>query len=86
MTNMTKFAVWGSGPSSSSIVRGGEYSDAAYSIAQKRAASWVRTIGDGENPTTEVWFVEVECEEAALDAETRFDSATVGYAALDADV
>lgn len=72
---MDKFAVWGEGISNSAIVRAGEVSSEAYTVAAERGFAREGCEGDQ-------WVVEVVCAESDLDAQTRHDSATKGYARI----
>jgi hypothetical protein len=78
---MAKFIVYGQGISSSAIVRGGE---------ETFVASMVRRGLVAENKherltLDDAWCVEVECDEANLDTQTRRDSATIGYYSIGTD-
>jgi hypothetical protein len=67
---VSAYIVWGVGQSSSQIVRGGEAADAR-DVRDLIASEWAES--------DERWAVLVECDEADLDAQTRFDRATRGY-------
>lgn len=75
MQTTNTFSVWGEGISSSEIVRGGEASAEAYAVAAKKGFAREGCEGDQ-------WVVEVTCSESDLDAQTRHDSATKGYARM----
>lgn len=70
------FAVWGEGISSSEIVRGGETTHEACAVAADKGG-FAREGCEGNQ-----WVVEVTCSESDLDAQTRHDSATKGYARI----
>ena len=67
---MSAVAIWGNGSSSSPIVQSGEYDE----LARRAAAQ--HGVSDAD------WYVVVECDEADLDEQTRFDQATRGYCLL----
>jgi hypothetical protein len=69
------FAVWGRGIAQSAIVRAGKYDDRALTAARKAGFNRV----EDQDPNVASWYVIVMCDESTLDAQTRFDSATVGY-------
>lgn len=72
---MSAYIVWGVGQSSSEIVRGGEIADPS-DVRSLIASGATTREWDGSD---ERWAVVVECDEADLDAQTRFDRATRGY-------
>lgn len=67
-TQKHKWIVWGRGIAASPLVRGGEPTHRARYLCPDRDAEWV---------------VEVEAEEADLDAATRYDPAVAGYAQIE---
>lgn len=72
---MSAFVVWGFGAATSEIVRGAEvFGDPEdIGLAMEKDPGFVG--GD------EWWVCSVECDEADLDAQTRFDRAVRGYCA-----
>ena len=80
MRSMARFFVWGVGRSSSALVRNGETTTDSIAVRATEAMSL-----DEDHPlrSDEAWCVEVDCDEDDLDAETRHDAATLGYASPD---